>query len=672
MELVLKYIEGLPKFRLILYAIILVIFFGCVDYLTGPEIAFSIFYLIPISLVAWFVSRTAGVLLSIISTIVWLTAELLYKVNYYWYTAIPLWNAFVRLGIFLVVNQLINSLKTLQKQQTEYRERLKVEEAVRKSEERYRSLVENMSEGYYVIDRDGIFTYCSPNIYVKSGYTKDELIGNSSTRFVAKADRRRVIKIYVNAANQGCSDVTCEFRVRKKNDDSFWVEQSTRIIRDVGGSVVEFRSIIRDITQRKRVENQLCLLAHAVESTVEMISITDLDNRFIFVNKAFDELYGYTKDEILGKNPSFLRPSHLDFGLSEEIFLRTRSGGWNGELINVRKDGSEFPIMLSTSRIEDEDGNVLGLIGVARDISEQKRAEEALKRAEVRFEQLFTDENEGSLENSSVPLLTKNTIDIRMHDLAMKINDVTEKMRHQIRQTISFSTLASHELRTPLMVIRHQLEGVLNIDSSFENLLTTLLSVYDEILRLSRTIEQFLTVGTLQSSTIKMQCCELKLDELLKKFYQEALLLSREKEVSIVLSHGPKVFMWGDEDHIRQMLFNLFDNALKHTPTGGHIRISYTIKEETIILQFSDTGTGIPSEDIPRIFDPFFKSPSDAATRPGVGLGLTYVKWIVHAHKGTIKVQSEVGKGTTFLIQFPAILPDTNVNNQFLSIQNNR
>lgn len=434
---------------------------------------------------------------------------------------------------------------------------------------------------------------------------------------------------------------------------------------------MEFRSVVREIEKRKKIENQLRLLAHAVESTVEMISITNLDNRFIFVNKAFEELYGYTKDEILGKDPSFLRPSHHDVSLSEEIFFHTRSGGWKGELINVKKDGSEFPIMLSTSRIEGEDGNVLGLIGVARDISEQKRAEEALKRAEVRFEQLFTDTNGCSKEESSVPLLTKNTIDMRMHDLAMKINDVTEKMRHQIRQTISFSTLASHELRTPLMVIRHQLEDVLNIDSSFENLLTTLLSVYDDILRLSRTIEQFLTVGTLLSGTIKIKCCELNLDKLLKKFYQEALLLSREKEVSIVLSHGPKVFMWGDEDHIRQMLFNLFDNALKHTPAGGYIRISYTIKEETIILQFSDTGTGIPSEDIPRIFEPFFKSPSEDATRPGVGLGLTYIKWIVHAHKGTIKVQSEVGRGTTFFIQFPAILSDINVNKQSLSIQNN-
>ncbi len=126
---------------------------------------------------------------------------------------------------------------------------------------------------------------------------------------------------------------------------------------------------------RRQVEAQLAILAQAVQSTGELICITDLQDRFTFVNQAFQNAYGYTEAEILGQTPHLLFSAKNSPSLMAEILERTRTGGWRGEVWDRRKDGTEFPIFLSTAEIKDANGRVIGLIGVARDITEEKRLE---------------------------------------------------------------------------------------------------------------------------------------------------------------------------------------------------------------------------------------------------------------------------------------------------------
>ena len=132
---------------------------------------------------------------------------------------------------------------------------------------------------------------------------------------------------------------------------------------------------VRSQTHHRRVEAQLATLAHAVQSTSELICITDLNDRFVFVNRAFQAAYGYTEAEILGKTPELLVSSRNPPELLREILSGTRAGGWRGEVWDRRKDGREFPVFLSTSEVKDARGRVMGLIGVARDISAEKRLE---------------------------------------------------------------------------------------------------------------------------------------------------------------------------------------------------------------------------------------------------------------------------------------------------------
>jgi PAS domain S-box-containing protein len=162
-------------------------------------------------------------------------------------------------------------------------------------------------------------------------------------------------------------------------------------LRDGTGAVVGCVGVAVNVGERRAAEQQVRVLANALEGASDMISVTDAENRFVYVNQAFLRAYGYGRDEVLGRTPAIL-------GSSEEwqrvIVSATLADAWTGDLVNRAKDGTEVPVSLHTTAIRDAEGRTLGLLGVARDISERKRAEEALRRSQERFElaALATDE----------------------------------------------------------------------------------------------------------------------------------------------------------------------------------------------------------------------------------------------------------------------------------------
>ncbi len=415
---------------------------------------------------------------------------------------------------------------------------------------------------------------------------------------------------------------------------------------------------IIDITGLKKIESQLHLLGHAVESTSEMISITDLENHFIFVNKAFLDCYGYTTEEILGKSPLILRSPKNPENIPQQIFNMTRAGGWMGELLNVRKDGSEFPVYLGTSQVRNEDGKILGLIGVARDITDRHQAEEALLRAKAEIENLF---NPNPAPDSGTKLKVEQTraemLQLR-RDLARDIVEVAANVRSSIQRTLSFASLASHELRTPLTVLRNELEGVLDIDASPKQLRETVISTYDEILRLNKIVEQMLALARMQAGTYKVEFRPVDIRDVFQKIYDDAVVLTRQKNLSVVLTKSPKIMIRADETQLRHVFFNLLDNAMKFTPTGGRIRMGYEKIDKTIVIEFSNTGRGIPKSRLNSIFEPFHGGKPEKSPSSGTGLGLALSKMIINAHRGTITVESKASKWTTFKIQLP-IDPDS-------------
>ena len=414
---------------------------------------------------------------------------------------------------------------------------------------------------------------------------------------------------------------------------------------------------IIDITERKRIEKQIRLLAQALESTTEMICITNLENRIIFANKAFLGAYGYSEKEILGADPAILRSPRNPAEISAQIFEHTRSEGWTGELLNRKKDGKEFPVYLNTSRILDTDGTLLGLIGVARDISDIRKAEDVLWEAASKIERLF----EASAELPPVPVKNHDPYSTdpakRKHDLARDISEVIGMLRTRAQQTLSFSSLASHQLRTPLTILRSQLENALRPDLSAAALRKTLSSTYDEILHLSHVVDVLLSLSRMQAGTARPAVQEIDFYHLLKEFHRESLLLAREKKISVVFEKGPRASIHADPEQIRQVLLNLLDNAIKYTPVRGRIGFMYTVGESELLFQIENSGDGIAPGTLPHIFDPFRSGESEKSAEQGTGLGLALAKWIVESHRGTIEARSIPGEKTTFSIRLPVGTP---------------
>jgi diguanylate cyclase (GGDEF)-like protein/PAS domain S-box-containing protein len=141
---------------------------------------------------------------------------------------------------------------------------------------------------------------------------------------------------------------------------------------------------------RVKAEKELHLLGHMVESTSEMISITDLEDKFIFINTAFCEKYGYSKEEIIGKHVTLIVSPQNSKEHLNNILKETRKGKWEGRVLNLSKDGTEFTIELSTSQINDEEGKVIGLVGVAKDITQQLRVENSYMKSESKLQSIFS------------------------------------------------------------------------------------------------------------------------------------------------------------------------------------------------------------------------------------------------------------------------------------------
>jgi signal transduction histidine kinase len=225
-----------------------------------------------------------------------------------------------------------------------------------------------------------------------------------------------------------------------------------------------------------------------------------------------------------------------------------------------------------------------------------------------------------------------------------------------LRHILNFSSLASHELRTPLSVIRAQLELILRTGTSVEAIRDSIASVYDEVLTLNHIIEELLDLSQLIAGTLRIKPQQVNIRSYLQDFYDEGGLLARSKNISLFFRLGPDITILIDPIKMRQVLFNILDNAIKNTPEKGKIHMSYDVTEEFLELKIEDNGIGIPKDAITKIFEPFYKG-SNSHSRTSAGLGLSLVKALIEAHHGNLLIESEQGKGTTVHIQLPLLYP---------------
>jgi heavy metal sensor kinase len=242
--------------------------------------------------------------------------------------------------------------------------------------------------------------------------------------------------------------------------------------------------------------------------------------------------------------------------------------------------------------------------------------------------------------------------------LAATFNHMIGRLQAAFERQRQFTSDASHELRTPLAVMRGDIEITLRRKRTPEEYERTLTSNLEEIIRLSRLVEDLLTLARADAGQAALRCEPIELDKLCQQMAEYIMPLVQMHEQT--LDYEPPaapVRVKADAQRLKQLLLNLLDNAIKYTGHGGRITLGLKVEGREAVLTVADTGRGIPPEDLPHLFERFFRhtrSTSDKVVT-GFGLGLSIVKWIVDAHGGKIEATSKVGEGTTFTVRLPLL-----------------
>ena len=490
-------------------------------------------------------------------------------------------------------------------------ERKKAEETLRESEAKYRDLVEQINDAIFAADINGTFTYISPTAEAMSGYKPDEMVGHSVEEFI---DPIFVPKIRERFERTGSERLEpAEYRVRTKSGEFLWVRSSSRLILE-GGKPVGMRGVLTDITAQKRAQETVTMLSHTIKSIAECVCITDHKNVILFVNQAFLATYGYTEEELIGKSIDIVNPASSTV---RKVLDETLRGSWQGELINRKKDGTEFPIFLSTSVVRDEQGEAIALVGVTTDITERKKIEQELSSQKQHLQESY--------------------------EQLKQLEVARDTLFHMI----------VHDMRSRLTVLMMGLEllekaELKNIKQANRQVLLRALSTTTS---LSQMVNSLLDISKMESGEMKLVTtgCDLtSLAQRLVAVYE----LQRENRRFIIDAPKEPVEIRCDGELILRVIQNLFSNALKFTPSDGTIIIKVRSLEGGARVSVEDTGSGIPTEHLPKIFDKFYQ----AETRErSTGIGLTFCKLAVELHGGRIGVESTVGKGSTFWFTLPSL-----------------
>uniref|UniRef100_A0A7C4ATI1 histidine kinase n=1 Tax=Desulfomonile tiedjei TaxID=2358 RepID=A0A7C4ATI1_9BACT len=368
-----------------------------------------------------------------------------------------------------------------------------------------------------------------------------------------------------------------------------------------------------------RIETALTFLENrfrsVADSAVDAIISTTSDDKIVFWNNGASNIFGYTEDEVLGKSVTMLIPPSLREAhqRGRKRFLETgipKIIGKKVELQALAKGGREFPIELSLAVWKTKDE--LCFSGIIRDITERKRAQQALEDLNAQ---------------------------------AMRRTDELETLIQMV----------AHDLKAPVVTIGGLLRllerkvACITAEPDVEN-------IFRQLRLSSKTLENFLAdlLDALAVEKTQNALESFELDKLLREVFDSLGDEIHVKGIEVDLTECTPVTVSGDRNRIRQVLENLIMNAVKHMGAPPHPVIKAAISEdgEEVVTTVADNGIGIPKEYHERIFDRFFRIPKANGVK-GSGLGLSIVKQIVESHGGRVWVESEEGKGASFLFSLP-------------------
>lgn len=369
------------------------------------------------------------------------------------------------------------------------------------------------------------------------------------------------------------------------------------------GGLVEIARHLRNARLIQQTLQARKIAAAIVDQSSEAIFVTDLEQKILTWNSGAFELFQWRLDEVLGRHGAFLVPPERAGEIARVIDEVLAQGRKNSvETERLRKDGSPVPVEGSFTLLKDDSDVPFAIVRSYRDITKRKQVE---------------------------------------------------------RMKAEFTALVSHELRTPLTAIRGFAETLRDFGDELEpeKRRHYLQIILDESTRLSHMVGDFLDIARIEGGGIEMEVAEVRTAALFERI--ERLFKEHPSRPVFKLAVGPGAeSLRGDEEQLYRLLVNLGGNALKYTPVDGTVTLKAEAAGPDVELSVEDQGPGVSKADQARLFEKFYRA-GDAVTRktPGTGLGLAICKGIVEAHAGTIRIESEPGRGARFIARLPKAGP---------------
>ncbi|MFN3466122.1 MAG: PAS domain S-box protein [Candidatus Brocadiales bacterium] len=497
---------------------------------------------------------------------------------------------------------------------------------IRDSEEKYRDLIENAPEMIHQLDAQGRFLDVNKTELERLGYDRQEMLNLRLEDIVPRGYKKCISRHLAMVVDMGHDRAEAAFLT--KSGQWMYVEMNTTALKDpISGHFIHARSFVRDITERKKAEEELLRLAHTIRSIGECVVIADKEGKISFVNKAFEKVTNYEAGEVLGRDISLLGSPNGPKGWKKELLKSTFGHGeWEGELLFKRKNEEDFPVYVSTSLIREEDKDPLALVAAFRDIAEPKRLQMELLQSEK----------------------------------MAAIGQLAAGVAHEIRNPLNVIGSSIYYLKdvlpgTPANATAGSAASAPGGPGVEDNIKDHLRIIQEEIRRCQRIITQLLDF----SHRAKRELEECDLNRLIEDtlfLVGKELEVNKIKVVKIFQSISP---LYLNVDDMKQVVLNLILNARDSMPKGGTLKIITQLNSpDTVEVIFSDTGHGIPQRELKKLFLPFYTTKEPGM---GTGLGLYAVHSAIKRAKGSIKVDSSPGRGTTFTISlpYPSAVPDT-------------
>ena len=503
-------------------------------------------------------------------------------------------------------------------------ERKQVEEALRQSEEKYRTIFEFTREAIIVSVPSGRILSANPAAAAILGYdSPQELVGMLGAELYVDLGQRKAVQAAL--LSKGYIE-DMELTLKKKDGTPVHVLGSSTIHKDQQGKPLRVESIWMDITERKKAEESLRQseekLRVMFQTVAEGIVVTDLEGNILDVNEAAARQGGHSKEETTGRNLfEITSPKERARAMKNLKRLMTEEHHGPVEYAFLRKDGTEFPGEVNTCLIRDASGNPAGFIAVTRDITERKRMEAQLKEYSENLERLV-EVRTRELEDAQEKL-------VRTEKLAA-IGQLAGGVGHELRNPLAAIKTSAYFLKMKLGNTAE--EKVVKHLDMLENQVDACDKIINDLLDFSRPGRS--NIGEVDINQV--------VQELVK-----TIGAPENVEVSTSLAADPAKVM-ADSGQLERVFSNLISNAIQAMPGGGRLSLSTSRNGGFVKVKVADTGVGIPPENLDKVFEPLFTTRAK-----GTGLGLAIARALAERQGGIIEVESQVGKGTTFTVRLP-------------------